>query len=130
MATYSFYKIQATPSANPVTGKSVLMRADLDFAKQNVLSTDVMRAIRLKDHWVIKNAWYRVHTAHAAGTKTVDIGTADNGTEIASNIDMTTAGDWVQGKIGKDSAGTTGAHAVTGKLQVMIEVVAMPGAED
>lgn len=146
MPTYDFFKLQATPSANPTTQRSVLMRADLNFQKQNVLSTDVLRALPLKDHWVIKNAWYRVHTAHASGTHTLDIGTADNGTQIASNVDMTSAGDWVQGTIGKDSAGTGGAHVVmgsdgyiyvspdhnltSGKLQVMIEVVAMPGSED
>jgi hypothetical protein len=106
-----------------------------------------MRVIRLKDHWIIKNSWYRVRTASTdSSTRTVDIGTADNGTQIASNVNMKSAGDWVQGTIGKDSAGTSGAHVITGadgyiflspdhgfttgKIQIMIEVVAAPGSED
>lgn len=153
MATYDFFKTQATPSGNPTAGKSMLLRADVDFNLHRqqgwtaIAATDVIRVIRLKDHWILKNAWYRVHTASTdSSTRTVDIGTADNGTEIASNVDMKTAGDWVQGTIGKDSAGTSGVHVIqgadghifvspdhaftSGKLQIMVEVVAAPGSED
>jgi hypothetical protein len=119
----------------------------MDAEGRSVGSSDILRVIRMKDHWVIKNAWYRVRIASSdSSTRTVDIGTADNGTQIASNVNMKSAGDWVQGTIGSDTGGGTGGHSVygadghvfvspdhtftTGLLEVMVEVVAMPGAED
>ena len=157
MATYDMFKLQATPSASPQAGRSVLMRGDIDFLGmvqlgKSVTSSDVLRLIPLRDQWIIVNSWYRVKTASTdSSTRTVDIGTADNGTQIASNVDMKTAGDWVQGTIGSDTGGGTGTHVIAtnqvsgapddyiyvspdhdytdGILQVMIEVVATPGSE-
>jgi hypothetical protein len=153
MATYNHFKYSASPIGNPTTSEPFIIQAVLDFGgdhwsgvsgtNESVLrplqAADVVRLAELKDHWIIKNSWYRVRNTFT-GTMTVDIGTDVSQTAIADDLDVTAAGDWVQGTIGKDTNGTTGAHVIlgadgylqvlinnnppaNGRLEVMIEVV-------
>lgn len=153
MATYNHFKYSASPISNPTLEEPFIIQSYLKFGgdhKSGVSGTnesvyrglasgDVIRLAELKDHWIIKNCWYRVRNTFS-GTMTVDIGTDVSQTAIANDLDVTAAGDWVQGTIGKDTNGATGAHLVLGAdgylqvllnntptadgaLEVMIEVV-------
>jgi hypothetical protein len=147
MANLEHYKYAASPLGNPCLGEPFYLLVKVDFQKPHILNTawytlqaaDVLRVAELKDHWIIKNSWYRVRTTFT-GTMTVDIG-VDGGAEIADDLDVTAAGDWIQGIIGKDTNGTTGAHKIIGangyltvlinnappkdgQLEILVEVVA------
>lgn len=127
MANFNYFEYSASPSMSPTLSEPFFLFANVKWnggvdgfhqtadggpMNTSLSAADVLRVAPLKDHWIIKNAWYRVRTTFS-GTMTVDIG-VDGGSEIANDLDVTAAGDWIQGTIGKDSNGTDGAHKIMG----------------
>jgi hypothetical protein len=151
MAIFNYFEYAASPSMSPKLNEPFFIHCRFDLRQdmhidtsgnhvQKPSSGDDFRLAELKDHWIITNAWYRVRHASTA-TCGVDLGTTQGGVDIATNIAIGTAADWVQAIPGKDTAaGTTGNHIIMGAdgyvwanldnagtggvLEVVIEVVA------
>ena len=130
MSTFNYYEYAGSPQGNPCLSEPFFIYAKVKLGGKHILNTqptqltaaDVLRIAPLKDHWIITDCWYRVRTT-LSGTCTVDIGTDTSATAIADDLDVTAAGDWTQGTIGKDTNGTTGAHVILGAdgyLQVLV----------
>lgn len=126
MAIFNYYKTTAQPSESPSLETPFYLYAKVRFADRmidtdgnivngNLAAGDDLRVIQLKDHWIITDAWYRVTKVGTVATSTVDVGVTQSGAEIVAAANMYSAGDWIQGITGKDTAaGTTGAHLIQG----------------
>lgn len=139
MATYNYYKEHQSPSPAPRPG-TFWLYCQIDFSKQNMAASDVLRIFQVRDKWMLLRGFTRCLTASgAAGT--VDIGTTSGGRELDTSVNANSAGDWLimdtlksAGEIALTADGyiyaelEAGSNAQTsGKLEVVIEVMAAPG---
>jgi hypothetical protein len=70
-----------------------IYRAHINFAKNNIGANDDMRIMKVYDGDILIGGYYKVGTAEG-GTFTCDVGTAQNGTQLASNLNLNSAGNW------------------------------------
>lgn len=71
-----------------------VIRINIDFAKTPVLAADDnWKILKLNDGWILKCGYTKLTAS--TSTATVDIGTAEDGTELDTAVDVSTASaDW------------------------------------
>ena len=137
MATHNYYRdYQGTRNA-PVGNGTFWLYSKLDFAKQNCEIDDAVKIFKVKDKWIMLRGFYRCLTASGV-SNTIDLGTAEAGTELAATLNANSAGDWAamstlaaaaeialtaDGYIWADN---NTAAATSGKFEVIIEMYAGP----
>ena len=94
MAIYDYYREHQSPSQAPNFG-TFWLYAKVDFAKQNMGINDDLRLFKVKDKWVLRNGYTRCLVASGVAN-TIDLGTAQNGTELDAAANANSAGDWLQ----------------------------------
>lgn len=115
--------------------------AKVDFTEHPMAAaSDDHKILAVQDGWIIVDSWYRMPTA-STSTGTIDIGTAQNGTEIAAAVDADGAlTAWTQGTPQYDGGAEVeitadgsiwldcNTAAITdGVLEVLLLCVAAPG---
>lgn len=87
MATFNYYKNVRENIIYPTMKRgSNWVYVLVDFAKQNMIATDVIKLFPVKNHWIIKSGYHRVVVA-ASGNITADIGITAGGQEIDAAFD-------------------------------------------
>ena len=81
---------QVKPGVNPIL-------ISIDFTKLNVAAADNnWKILAVKDGWVLWDGFTRIKHA-SSSTATVDVGTAEDGTELDTAIDLSSqATDWTK----------------------------------
>jgi len=136
MAIYDYYKEHQSPSPPPKPG-TFWLYCNFDYGKQNMGINDDARIFQVRDKWVLLRGFSRCLVASGVAS-TIDIGTAQDGTELDTAFDTNSAGDWTimdtlksAGEISLTSDGyiwadNNTAAASSGIFEVAIEVYAGP----
>jgi len=136
MSVYDYYKEHQSPSPSPKPG-TFWMYARVDFSKQNMGINDDIRLFQVRDKWMLLRGFSRCVSASGVAN-TLDIGTAQNGTELDTAFNANSAGDWTimdtlksGGEIALTSDGyiwldNNTAAASSGVCDFLIEVLASP----
>ena len=92
MAIYDWYKEHQSPSASPTSGVFWLYTR-VNFTQQNLGINDDMRLFQVMDGWELLRGFSRCVIASGV-SNTLDIGTAQNGTQLDTAFNANSAGDW------------------------------------
>ena len=137
MAIYDYYREHQSPMNAPKGNGTFWLYAKVDYAKQNMGINGDLRLFKVKDKWLLLRGFCR-NLVESGVASTVDIGTAQNGTELDAAFDTNSASDWTimdtlkgGGEISLTADGyiwvdNNVAAATSGQFEVCIEVYAGP----
>lgn len=105
MATYNYYKEHMDMIKFPTLRPgSNWVHVEVDFSKQNMNASDVLKLFKIKNHWIMKSHFGRRITA-SDGDATSDIGTSSGGQQIDNGFDQQVgATTWAVGSVSIDNA--------------------------
>jgi hypothetical protein len=87
MATHQYNKLQQGGYPNIGPGSNwVWIR--LDFSLMPGVATDTYNLYEVKNHWVVKNSFYRVTVDGGVATATFDIQTAETANDIHAAVNL------------------------------------------
>ena len=95
MAIYNYYKEFHSSGTQAPCFPTFWLYAKVDFNKQPLGINDDLRLFKIKDKWVLRNGYTRCLVASGVAN-TIDLGTAQNGTELDTAANANSAGDWLQ----------------------------------
>jgi hypothetical protein len=137
MATYDYYREHQSPMNAPCGNSAFWLYAKVDYGKQNMGINDDLKLFKVKDKWLLLRGFCRNLVASGVAS-TIDLGTAQNGTELDAAFNTNSASDWTimdtlkgGGEIALTADGyiwadNNVAAATSGEFEVMIEVYAGP----
>ncbi len=105
MATYNYYKEHMDMIKFPTLRPGAnWVYVEVDFAKQPMNASDVLKLFKIKNHWIIKGNFGRRIVA-TDGDATSDLGVSSGGQEIDNGFDQQAGGTtWAQGSVSLDNA--------------------------
>jgi hypothetical protein len=140
--TFEYYKLQQGGIPNVKPGSNWFW-IRVDFSLQPGAATDIYKLCEIKNHWILKSGFTRATVASLPASATIDIETAAGGDQIDAAVDITSGTDtWIRCDTLDDDGPIpitadsyiymtlNTAAAVSGILDIMLEVIVAPGDEE